>query len=94
MHIHTTEHELKTNIHVAEIEVQRFELPMVSSYFKLQKVVSYCLRFIDLCRKKTNLRSSITVEELNRANNVIIKFVQAEYFSEEIHALTKNKCIS
>lgn len=31
---------------------------------------------------------------MNRANNAIIKFVQAEHFSEEIKALTKNYSIS
>jgi hypothetical protein len=74
------------------------ELPVISkfsSFVKLQRVIAYCLRFINNCRNKNQrVNGSLTCLELIQAHNRIIAYVQKREFAEEIHILShesKNK---
>ncbi|XP_076661131.1 uncharacterized protein LOC143365016 [Halictus rubicundus] len=50
---------------------------------RLRRIISYCLRFRPTNRKT----GSISIQELERANEIIIKSTQTNAFSEEIAAL-------
>ena len=67
------------------------ELPFTvkySSYDKLLKITSYILRFIDKCRKSGNFNSGeLKVDELSRAESVLIKLFQRDHFLDEINYL-------
>jgi hypothetical protein len=56
---------------------------------KLQRVIGYCLRFINNCRNKNQrVNGSLTCLELIQAHNRIIAYVQKREFAEEIHVLS------
>ncbi|MCP4458959.1 MAG: hypothetical protein GY816_13200, partial [Cytophagales bacterium] len=60
------------------ISIEKF-----SSLYKLQRVVSWVLRFITLCRSqaKPPQPALLTVQELKRAEIYCIKFIQQKHFS-------------
>lgn len=70
-----------------------------SSLSKLQRLISYCRRFIcnALCRTKKNPQAStigqLCIPELNETMNILIKLVQRESFPAEIHLLKNGKNI-
>lgn len=59
-----------------------------SSIGRLRRIVALCLRF------KNKRRGSITAQELQLANERIIKLVQVEAFSTEIKVLQKDEFLS
>lgn len=65
-------------------------LPDLSSFEKLIRVLAYCHRFIDNCRNSKHV-GALAVEELERAEVIIIRAVQQEAFSQEIYCLKTNK---
>nr|CAI5843366.1 unnamed protein product [Callosobruchus analis] len=72
-------------------------LTRYSSLTKLQRITAYCLRFIDNCRKtldERNLSKHLTVNEINRAMNILIKLVQCQEFGMEIMHLKRCKEVS
>ncbi|XP_043471735.1 uncharacterized protein LOC122504617 [Leptopilina heterotoma] len=72
-------------------------LTKYNSWQKTIRIVAYCLRFVSNSkikdvglRRKTNL----SLAELNAAKDKIIRLIQKEVFSNEIHALENNQSIS
>ncbi|XP_058828387.1 uncharacterized protein LOC131688231 [Topomyia yanbarensis] len=58
-----------------------------SSFRKLQRVISYILRFVDNCRKKSverETRRNLTVRELRKSKEAIIKVIQIVHLGDEI----------
>lgn len=87
---------ISTNEELPEIrKVQCFKiattnddlLQKYSSLYKLQTVISYCMRL----KRDNNNKGSITVAERRAALNIIIKIVQQTAFVEEIYCLTHKK---
>lgn len=66
-----------------------------SSLSKLQRVVSYCFRFINNCRKPKKLRKteSLDVEELQFSLYKLIQLVQRQEFSKEYHDLLNSRSV-
>lgn len=63
-----------------------------SDFKKLHCVTSYCLRFINNIKNKTQRKTgSLQVSELDNALMVLIKQVQSEAFANELTILRKNK---
>lgn len=64
-----------------------------SSFTKLQKVISYVLRFIHNCRapKSNRTTSTITYNEINSATNCIVKHVQEHLFPGLLTSLSKGQ---
>ena len=62
-------------------------LTRYSSIVKLRRIIAYCRRFRI---KRTGL---ITCEELQEADSVILKLVQASSFADELRDLLKDKCV-
>lgn len=65
---------------------QEPELPVMSrfsSFLKLQGVIAYCLRFYKIIKHKIRNNGPITIDELNEATNVIVKYIQIRAFAYE-----------
>ncbi|XP_015126963.1 uncharacterized protein LOC107048337 [Diachasma alloeum] len=77
----------KTQCLATKISAKNDLLTRYLSLIKLRRIVAFCLRF------KTKHRGPLTAEELNNANNQIIKAIQAEEFSDEIKELKKNSSL-
>lgn len=69
----------------------KYVIEKFSSYTLMLRVVSSCIRFAELCRKRKV--PYISSQHLQRSENLIIKYVQHDAFHEEIHQLQKNKAI-
>ena len=59
-----------------------------SNWHKVKKTVAYWLKIMEFLRKKF---TSLTVEDMNVAENLIIRFVQQQEFTEEIQLLLSSK---
>jgi len=65
-----------------------------SSWSKLLRVMAWCLRFVDKVKGLRQQPSFLEVGELQRAEKFIIKAVQADEFSDEIHQLQTEKTVN
>lgn len=84
-----TNEEIQLNAHVAA-EKNNF-LPECNSFFKLKRIFAYVLRFIAISKTGKKIADMIKLEELNKAEQKIIKCVQNEFFQEEIMLLKSGK---
>ncbi|XP_049885591.1 uncharacterized protein LOC126380309 isoform X1 [Pectinophora gossypiella] len=86
-----------TEINLAVIQDNKELLPFftkLSSLHKMQHVMAYVLRFINMCRKRHTQMGSLSVKELQNAHLTIIKCIQKHYFSKEINAIKNNQVIA
>lgn len=67
-------------------------LPQVSSFKRLLRIIAYCYRFINRCKKKIKV-GVLTVEEISQAENAVSSLVQKEAFSQELHCLQTGRSI-
>lgn len=68
-------------------------LEKFSSLSKLRRVIAYCCRFIQNCRKDA-FRSrvgSLEADNLRRANTTLARITQRQAFAQEIEELNKKK---
>ncbi|KAL0870369.1 hypothetical protein ABMA27_005379 [Loxostege sticticalis] len=82
--------ELKVHLNV---EIPNFiDFNKYSSFNKLKRIYAYFLRFVNNINKnKTKISGSLEVEELNKAQTILIKFSQFETFHSEIQTISKGK---
>lgn len=85
----TNEEEKQEKITVLTTHVNDFNLPNVSSYSKLKRVVAYVFIFAARCKKQRS-DGQITLPDLRHAEKTIIRIVQQRSFPDEIHQL-RNK---
>nr|CAI5848380.1 unnamed protein product [Callosobruchus analis] len=70
-------------------------LQKYSTLYKLQKVVSYCMRFIqNTSHKTTHQTGPITTQEFNKASVALIKISQAQDFPVELECLAHKRELS
>ncbi|XP_032690611.1 uncharacterized protein LOC116853593 [Odontomachus brunneus] len=64
-----------------------------SSLTRIERVITYCRRFILNARRKPQDRilSSLSVQELCEARRVLIRYVQANHFAKELSDLKSNR---
>lgn len=90
--------ELKPVIHsFIAAPIESFPFHNYSSFSYVMRIVAYCLRFIhNSSISERTLRASgpLTIEELRNATDCIVKVVQKESFSLELHRLEKKTPIS
>lgn len=88
--------EMKKVSLVVNINNNNNILPQVSHFFKLKKVIAYCLRFVFNWKNISKNRKTgrISVDELNNAELCIVKLVQHECFADEINELKKHNRVS
>lgn len=67
-----------------------------SSYSRIQRVVAYCLRFIEILRNKKvrQIQGPLTLDELNESKKRILRIAQRESFEAEIRELKKSQQVS
>lgn len=61
--------------------------PRFSAFTKLQRVLTYVLRFINNCRSNNRESGYFSTQELKHSLNVILKVIQLSVFDEEIESL-------
>ena len=71
-------------------------LEVISSWAKLQKCVSWLVRFVHYLRSKEEsqqvfLSKEINLDEMKRASKSIVRLVQSQYFPDERLALESQK---
>ncbi|XP_045483078.1 uncharacterized protein LOC123688551, partial [Harmonia axyridis] len=82
--------EIKTFF--VEISLNIFD--RFSSFVKLHRVWAYCLRFIRNCRRNApKVTGSLSVDELVKSTNDLIKLAQGQTFQNEIEALRKGQAL-
>lgn len=86
-----TNEEILINTHVVT-EKPEF-LPECTSFRKLKRVFVYVLRFIANARCKTKMTGKISFDELQQAEEKIIRSVQHEFYSDEFESLLKGKAL-
>lgn len=89
----TTEEEKPTKLAVLTAAVENFELPKLSSFTKLKRVMAYIFIFSARCKKQRN-NIEITVADLRHAERSIIKLIQKRAFANEINQLQDNRNIN
>lgn len=63
-----------------------------SSYTKLIRIIAFMRRFINNCQHPTNKnQKQLSCNELQSAEDIIIKIVQKRTFAQEYHCLVNNK---
>merc|ERR1712240_882644 len=62
----------------------------ISCWSKLKRVVSYVMRFVNVCRKIKVMNAHLSVKELDDAEKVIIKDVQKRHFEAEMQEIMKH----
>ena len=80
-----------TTVSAAELPSIEQRFSRFSSWFRLKKSVAWLLRLRDTLRLKSVPKGALTVEELAKAENVIIKLTQQRYFHDEITVLSSSK---
>ncbi|XP_055522882.1 uncharacterized protein LOC129717063 [Wyeomyia smithii] len=88
--------ELKEPVVIAAVNVVPFPFfSRYSSFRKIQRVMSYVLRFIANCRIKvpTSREKNLhqTISELRSATEAIIRVVQQVHLADEIHRVINNE---
>ncbi|XP_050297248.1 uncharacterized protein LOC126736761 [Anthonomus grandis grandis] len=69
-----------------------------SSITRLKRTLAYVLRFLHNIKIAKNpeqkIKGPLSISELEKAQNLIVKNLQGQYFSKEIAELNQNKCAS
>ncbi len=86
------------NVETAFVEARRHPLDVLiqhySSYYRLNKAVSWLIRFkLYLRGDRFNVGNPITVDEIKSADTMIIQNVQADVFRDEIVSLKQGKTV-
>ncbi len=81
---------------VALVETEGINLSRISSWIRLQRVVGWALRFMTNCRSEEAERSKValTVDELQLAQEAVIRDMQKSSFDGEIHTLKCGKTLN
>ena len=80
---------------VALIETNGIDLSRISDWLRLQRVVAWVLRFISnyFIDDRERCKGPLTVDELNTAEEAIIRDIQKSNFGGEIHSLKAGKTL-
>lgn len=88
--------ELKSNIAAPAVRCEPFQFfDRFSSFHKIQRIMGYVLRFISRCCKSrsTDLGqgTNLSVQELRRSTEAVIKVIQQKHFGDEIQRVISNQ---
>ncbi|XP_076397868.1 uncharacterized protein LOC143266117 [Megachile rotundata] len=65
-----------------------------SSIIRLQRVIAYCMRFFTNASQQTKITGPLSLDEIRKAHNLIIKCTQAQYFAKELTELKQKNHVS
>lgn len=86
--------DIETKVALITTEQQNTILRRYSSITRLQRVLAYCLRFVNNSdKKKEKLTGNLSSKELQISLKLILKLVQKEEFSQEIEDLTTSSSV-
>ncbi|KAF2880098.1 hypothetical protein ILUMI_26074 [Ignelater luminosus] len=86
--------DLKGNaVSMLTVDLPMFPFANYSNLNKLERIVAYCLRFTENCRKRLGDRNvqPISFREIQTAQRRLVKIALAESFQTEIHLLENGK---
>ncbi|XP_058816823.1 uncharacterized protein LOC131680122 [Topomyia yanbarensis] len=88
--------EMKVVVAMPVVSIQPFPFfYKFSSFRKVQRIMGYVLRFISNCRKKIaakrNLFRHLTIEELRKSTETILRVIQHVHLEDEIRRVLLNK---
>ena len=90
------EEEREISLHARTSQVSLIPLDHYSNFTKLKRVTAWIFRFIENCRKQNNqsqFASSLSVEELHKAEHYWLRFIQHSYFEDEMQALREESSL-
>ncbi|XP_059055449.1 uncharacterized protein LOC131849394 [Achroia grisella] len=87
-------HEPELSVNVYCIDPSVFDLfQKISDINKLQRVISYILRFKNNCLSQEKFSGSLMPKELYNGLSVVIRCIQRKYFHKDIESMIKGKPI-
>lgn len=66
-------------------------LPSISLFYRMKRIMAFCLRFIYNCKNKNKFTGPITANEFEPAELAIIKIVQHEALNDEFKTLRNSR---
>lgn len=85
---------LRAFVHSETPKSELFPFQRFSSFTRITRVMTYCLRFISNCRtSKTKFHESLTWAEIRQAETKLVMLAQEESFEEEFRELSKTGCV-
>ncbi|XP_030753174.1 uncharacterized protein LOC115880177 [Sitophilus oryzae] len=78
------------------LDSEFIDLSRFSNLTRLERVIAYCIRFINNCRRKEDerLSSSLSCDEISHASLVLARLSQRQSFSEDLVTLSKQGQVS
>ena len=90
--------EVKCNVFTTRSKSSEMldRLNRFSSWTSVRRAVALCIRFVSILRRKSKVVEYIpcTVDELRKAEFVIVKLIQSYHFDEELISLTDKSAVS
>jgi hypothetical protein len=81
------ERKLSKPVNIINTEPELPVLQKFSSVKKLCRVIAYVLRFVNNLKNKTKNQKALSVEELEHARLVVLKYIQSREFADEIRCI-------
>ena len=78
------------------VEVERIDMSRFRSWLRLKRVVAWMVRFLTNCRRADNEDREakvLSVDEINDAEHIIVKDVQATVFGQEIKVVSEGQVL-
>jgi hypothetical protein len=85
------ERKLSKPVNIINAEPELPVLQKFSSVKKLCRVIAYILRFVNNLKNKTKNQKALSVEELEHARLVVLKYIQSRELADEIRCIQKSK---
>jgi hypothetical protein len=85
------ERKLSKPVNIINAEPELPVLQKFSSVKKLCRVIAYILRFVNNLKTKTKNQKALSVEELEHARLVVLKYIQSRELADEIRCIQKSK---
>jgi hypothetical protein len=85
------ERKLSKPVNIINTEPELPVLQKFSSVKKICRVIAYVLRFVNNLKNKTKNQKALSVEELEHARPVVLKYIQSREFADEIRCIQKSK---
>lgn len=78
------------------LDSEFIDLSRFSNLTRLERVIAYCIRFINNCRRKEDerLSSSLSCDEISHASLLLARLSQRQSFSEDLVTLSKQGQVS
>lgn len=92
---HLLEMKKEVNVHECIVESKKrlLDTSRYSSYLKILRIVAWMRRFVSRARGEAFLGENLTAQELEEAEKICIREVQAEFYQSELKSLQLRRSI-